>query len=189
MAEQADHKYAVGPPKNAPLVRTETQKRYFFLDQRLYKVLKQLRASDLLVAKDFEENKIVHFILSDAKRRMKPAYDTKEVARLLNRSRVAIQNHVRSGSINEPIKIMHKGRNAYGHPFSTMKWSEEDILALHEHLLSAGGGPNRKDGTLYEAPRLPTRKELLALLRQQPMFYMQTADGEFVPVWSAYNDV
>lgn len=189
MVEQPNRKYNVGPPSTDPLERTAAQKKYFFLDQKLYKMLRQHRASDLLVAWDFEGDTIVHFILSDAKRKMKNAYDTKEVARLLNRSRFMIQQYVAKGAINPPMRIMESGKTVHGKPFNTMKWSEEDIVALHEYLLTNGGGRPRKDGTLYPGARLPTRQELLALLRHQPMFYMKTASGEFVPVWSAYNEV
>lgn len=189
MVEQPSRKYGIASPNLTPLERTPGQKRYFFLDQKLYKMLRQERASDLLTAWDYDLNKAVQFVLSDAKRRMKPAYDTREVARLLNRSKPRIQQYVIDGAINSPRRIMEKHNNKYGKPFNQMKWSEDDIIALHEYLLTLGGGRPRKDGTLYPAARIPSRKELLAMLRQQPLFYMQTADGEMVPVWSAYNEV
>lgn len=189
MADKASGKYNVGPPSLAPLERTATQKAHFFLDQKLYKVLTQDRAADILTAWDFTDKKIRQFVLSDAKRRMKNAYDTVEVAHLLNRNRMVIQGYVNQGKINSPVRIHEKGRNAHGKPFNKMKWSEEDVLALHDYLLTVGGGRPRKDGTLYSAARIPSRRELLAMMRQQPMFYMKTAQGEMVPVWSAYNEV
>jgi hypothetical protein len=182
-------KYNIGPPQLKPLVRTEGQKSYFFLDGVLYKKIRQDRARDELAAQNQLTKKLVMFVLSDAKRKMKPAYDTVEVAQLLNRNRATIQSYVREGKIASPVRIHEKGENFYGAPFTRMKWSEEDILALHEFLMSNGSGRPRKDGILYSAARLPSRKELMALLRSQPMFYMQTAEGEFVPVWSAYDGV
>lgn len=191
MANKATRKYNIGPPDQEPLKeRTPTQKAHFFLDQELYKMLRQDRARDVLTAWHYKDKKIVQFVLSDVKRRMRPAYDTAEVGRLLNRSSHQIRQYITHNKvINPPAEIFSYGKNKYGHPFHRKKWSEDDILALHDYLLTAGAGRPRKDGILYSAARIPSRRELLALLRNQPMFYMKTADGEFVPVWSAYGDV
>lgn len=186
MADEAGSSRGLGLK---PLQRSPTQKSYFFLEDRLYKVVRSDRAGDILYAQNMETKRVETFSLSDAKRHMKSAYDTVEVAKLLNRNRQTVQGYVNQGIINSPVRIHSKGKNKFGHPFTRMKWSEADILALHEHLLTAGGGRPRKDGILYPAARLPSRRELLALMRQQPMFYMQTASGDFVPVWSAYNEV
>jgi hypothetical protein len=190
MADKEASKYNLKQPGfDGLLERTKNQKSYFFLEGRLYKLLREIRPTDMLVAQDMETKKVCHFILSDAKRKMKNAYDTIEVARMLNRTRSVIQTHVLNGAINPPIMIHTKGKNMYGHPFGTRKWSEEDVIALHEHLLTVGAGRPRKDGILYPGTRLPSRKELIAMLRNTPMFYMRTASGEFVPVWSAQNEI
>jgi len=189
MADKAHRKYDIGPPNLRPLDRSAVQKSYFFLEGKLYKTLRQDRPRDILTAWDFEGDRIADFVLSDAKKKMKNAYDTVEVAQLLNRHRARIQGYVSRGDINSPIRIHHKGMNSKGTPFSRMKWSEDDILALHEFMLTNGSGRPRKDGTMYAGARLPTRKELLALLRQQTMFYMRTESGDYIPVWSANNEV
>lgn len=185
MAERKNNgKLNLSQPKTEPLKRSKAQKKYFFLDDNLYRVMRQDRAGDLLTAWSYTDDKMRHFVLSDVKRNMKNAYSTSEVARLLNRSTVSIQNHVLDGAIEPPVKIHSKGVNKYGHPFSTMKWREEDIISMHDHLLSMG--KPYKDGTGIKLPvRLPSRKELLAVMRNQPMFYMQTSDGEFIPIWQA----
>lgn len=181
--------YNVGPPVYDPPPRTKAQKKYFFLDGKLYRKDFQNRTTNVLKAWSFDDNKVVLFVLSDVRRRWKNAYDTSEVARMLNRTPVSIQTHVGKGSIHSPKRIYAKGMNARGKPFDVMKWSDEDILALHSHLLTAGRGRPRKDGLVISAPRLPTRKELLAILRNQPMFYMKSSSGEMIPVWSAYDEV
>lgn len=180
--------YNIGPPNLKPLKRSPGQKAFFFIEGTLYKMVHQDRARDLLSVQNMEKGgKLEFFVLSDAKRKMRNAYDTVEVAQLLNRNRATIQGYVSKGTIADPVRIYEKGKNKYGKPFTKMKWSEEDILALHDFLLTSGTGRPRKDGILRSATRIPSRKELLALLRNQPMFYMQTSDGEFVPVWSAYD--
>jgi hypothetical protein len=189
MAEHTS-RYNIKDPSKQPLLkRSPVQKLYFFLEGKLYKTLASYRAQDLLVAWDFEEEKTAHFLLSDAKRKMKNAYDTAEVAKILNRERRVVNQYVFEGKINSPKRIYLQGKNAYGHPFSRMKWSEDDVLALHEYLLTSGGGRPRKDGIMKPAARIPSRSELLAILKAQPMFYMRTADGDLVPVWSAYDGV
>lgn len=189
MADDTAKKYKIGPPALEPLVRSKNQQAYFYLEGSLYKLLRQDRPNDLMVAQDQVTQQLKHFVLTEAKKKMKNAYDTVEVAKLLNRHRNTIQGYVIDGIISSPIRIHDKGQNSRGHPFNKMKWSEEDVLALHDYLLTSGGGRPRNDGTLYAAARLPSRRELLALMRQQPMFYMKTAQGEMVPVWSAYNEV
>lgn len=189
MADSTPRKYDIGPPKKDPLKRSKSQQKYFFMNGKLYESLRQDRSRDILMAKCHSDKKIVSLLLSDSKRVMRPAYDTREVAHFLNRTTRSISQYITDKVINEPIRIHASGVNAYGHPFARMKWSEADIIALHEYLLTNGGGRPRKDGTMYSAARLPTRKELLAMMRQQPMFYMKTADGEMTPVWSAYNEV
>lgn len=189
MADKQPRKYSIKKPGYNPGERSPAQKKHFFLDGKLYKVVKQDRGRNLLTAWSFDDEKNVQFILSDAKRKMKNAYDTAEVARMLNRQHEMIQMYVNKKQIVSPKKIYAKGRNIYGHPFSTMKWSDADILALHTYLLTLGAGRPRKDGIQYSATRIPSRAELLAMLRNQPMFYMKGSDGTFIPVWSAYNEV
>ncbi len=189
MADSVPGNYNVGPPGKDPLKRAPSRKAYFFLDGVLHKSIRQERARDVLTALHCESEKIVKFHLSDAKRRMKPAYDTVEVGEFLNRNRYTVLRYVGQGRINEPVRLKMSGVNAFGHPFTRLKWSEDDILALHEWLLMSGGGRPRNDGILYEGARLPSRRELIARMKQQPMFYMKTAEGEMIPVWSAYNEV
>lgn len=188
VADKPSRSYNISP-NSKPLDRSKTQKDYFFLDQKLYRVLRADRPRDLLTAWDFAESKSVNFVLTEVKKKMRNAFDTVEVAQLLNRHRGTVQQYVMKGIINSPIRIYEKGKNYTGSTFNKMKWSEDDVLALHDYLLTTGGGRPRKDGTLYTAARLPTRRELLAMMRQQPMFYMKTVTGEFVPVWSAHDEV
>jgi hypothetical protein len=182
--------YNISQPDLKPLQRTQIQKKYFFLDGKLYKKIRQDRSRDILWAWDFGQEKTVAMILSDAKRKMKNAYDTVEVSQLINRSRSSVLIALMQSKIAKPKMVNIKSYpNARGKQWGQYKWSTENILDFHEYLLNVGAGRPRKDGTLYRGARLPTRGELLAMLRNQPMFYMKTSDGEMVPVWSAYNEV
>ena len=52
--------------------------------------------------------------------------------------------------------------------------TEEDILEIHQFILD--------DGYTSE---VPSRSELLALLKHNLILYTKTSEGKFVPVWKA----
>lgn len=185
----ADTDDTIGRPYTRRKPRSPVRKRYFFVDDKLYRTDYVDRAQNIMRAWDFQNKRIVEFVLTDVKRRMKNAYTTAEVAEMLNRNRVTIQGHVVAGHIKSPYRIYAKGMNASGKPFDMMIWTEEDILGLHSLLLVAGNGRPPKNGQLKSAINLPTRKEVLAILKEQPTFYMHTTSGELVPVWRAYDEI
>jgi hypothetical protein len=76
------------------------------------------------------------------------------------------------GKIKAPQKVY-----PIGNPDS--KWSkymfnQKDILDLHE-FISEGG----------HSGRLPSKSELMAILKHNIILYTKTEDGKFVPVWKA----
>lgn len=183
MAGQKGQKYNVSQPILQVLDRSYTQKRYFYVDGKLYKTIKSDRPADLRRAWSYEDNRVVDFVLSDVQRRGQQAFDTSEVAKLLNRTKKNIMEHLSAGAINPPYKIgANEGKEAK-HQFGYYKWSEDDVLALHAHYLTVGSGRPRKDGTIYSAARIPSRLELVAMMKQNKMYYVQTADGSFVPIF------
>lgn len=162
------------------LSRTNQQRLYFYVDGKLYKTLSKNRAANLLRAWSYSDEAIVDFVQSDVKRNSQQAFDTREVCVMLNRSYTIIINHMSKGAINKPVKI---GVQPEG--FGHYKWSEDDVLALHEYFLNVvgGSGPARKDGRPIPARNLPTRMEVIAMMKQQRMYYVQDDDGNFVPVF------
>jgi hypothetical protein len=164
-------------------------KKYFYIDGKLYKRLAVNVSSDVMTAWSYDDDRIVQMTFSHAKRNMKNAYNTSEVAKLLNRSINSIIIAVNKGAIKPPKMININKLNSVGKPWGTYKWSPDEILEFHEYLLNTGAGRPKKNGDLYPATRIPTRGELIALLRNQPVFYMKTAEGDMVPVWSAYDQV
>lgn len=178
MAGPKGKKYAVGPPVTEFLKRTAAQKKYFYIDGLLYRTIVANRAADIIRAWDYENKRVVAFVWSDAKRTMQQAFDTAEVAKLLNRSKKSVLDYVTAGAINAPTKIGEQA-NGFGH----YKWSEDDVLALHGHYLTVGAGRPRKDGIINSAVRLPSRMELVAMMKQNRMMYIQDADGNFVPIF------
>lgn len=53
-------------------------------------------------------------------------------------------------------------------------FKEKDILDLHQHILDSG-----------HSSEIPSKSELLAILKNNLILYTKTEDGKFIPVWKA----
>lgn len=144
---------------------------YFFLNDKLHKVIRSSRAKDELIAWCYPDKKRVLYSFSDVQKNMETAYTMKQAGEILGRHKVTIEEYILQGKISMPQKI---------YPISNpdSKWykfmfSESNILKIHEYILEAGYSKN-----------LPSRAELKALLKNNMILYTKTVDG-FVPVWKA----
>jgi hypothetical protein len=176
-------KYDIKPPVIGLLQRAPSARKYFYIDGKLYRTLLSDRANDIIRAWSYEDKCIVQFVWTDAKRNMQQAFNTSEVCKLLNRTKKNLLEHLHAGDINLPYKIGAQKADIKKHEFGRYKWSEDDVLALHEHYLTVGTGRPRKDGILTAAPRIPSRMELIAMMKQNRMVYIQDASGSFVPIF------
>lgn len=154
--------------------RVGIQKRflYFFLNGKIHKVLKSSRAKDELIAWCYPDKKRVLYSYSLVSKGMENAYTLVQAGRILNRHKVTLEEYILVGKIKSPQKVY-----PIGNPDS--KWfkymlSESDIVQIHEFILEAG---HTKD--------LPSKAELLALLKSNVILYTKTNDGKYVPVWKA----
>jgi hypothetical protein len=145
---------------------------YFFLNDKLHKVLKRSRAKDELIAWCYPDKKRVLYSYSLVKKNMQNAYSIVEVGEILGRHKVSIERYILAGKIKEPQRV---------YPISNpdSKWnkfmlSESDILDLHQFIAEEG-----------HSSELPSRAELSALLKQNMILYTKSSDGSFVPVWKA----
>lgn len=146
--------------------------RYFFLNNKIHKVLSASRAKDELIAWCYPDKKRVLYPYSQVKKNMENAYSIAQVSKILNRHRVTIQDYILDEKIISPQKIYPIG-NIDSTWFQYM-FSQKDILDLHEYLLESG----------YISD-LPSKAELLALLKHNLILYTKTEEGKFVPVWKA----
>lgn len=144
---------------------------YFFLNDKIHKVLKSSRAKDELVAWCYPDKKRVLYSYSDVNKNMQNAYTTLQVAQLLNKHKVTIEDYILEGKIKRPQKV---------YPISNpeSKWykfmySESDVMDIHQFILEAGYSKN-----------MPSKNELRALLKHNMILYTKTDSG-FVPVWKA----
>lgn len=152
--------------------RTRKKLQYFFLNGKVHKVIRSARPRDEMIAWCYPDQKRVLYPYSLVEKNMENAYPLKDVAKLLNRHKVTVEEYILAGKIKEPQKV---------YPISNpeSKWfkfmmSESDILDLHQFILDAG---YLRD--------LPSRAELQAILKHNLILYTKTNDGSFVPVWKA----
>jgi hypothetical protein len=162
---------------------------YFYLDGELdgkivpllHKKLRINLPADTITAWCYPLGKRVAYTYSDVKRRKGPAFTTVEAAKLINRSKIAVERAVHQGMVEAPQKTY--GIDAKRNPYKFM-WSEQDVIALHAYFLTVHYGRPRRDGIVVPKA-MPSLRELRALMRNQELLYMKGEDGEFRPVWSA----
>ena len=145
---------------------------YFFLNDKLHTVLKSSRSKDEIIAWSYPDKKRMLYSYSQVNKYMDNAYSTTQVAALLNKHKVTIEDYILEGKIKAPQKVY-----PIGNPES--KWSkymfnQSDILDLHQFILDAG-----------HSKEVPSKTELMALLKHNMILYTKTEEGNFVPVWKA----
>ena len=154
---------------------------YFFLNGLLHKSLHINRGADQITTWCYPEHRRVAYTYSDVKKRHEPAFTSVEVGKMLNRRRLQLERAMIAGNIEYP---------QYTYGLSSVKrkhqymWSEKDILAAHAYFSTVHRGRPRKDGKVTPQ-RLPTVRELRAMIRQEQILYVRGEDGEFRPVWRA----
>ena len=77
------------------------------------------------------------------------------------------------GKIKTPSKIYPIG-DPTNENWSKYLFSESDILDIHQFILDAGHSNN-----------MPSRAELLGLLKHNIILYTKSSEGKFIPVWKA----
>lgn len=156
--------------------------KYFFLDQKLYKIIKIDRPKDLVYVWDYDEHRRRMFIWSDAQRRLQHAFTMTEVAKMMNRHRMRIDENLRQGNLRWPSRAY---AISTGHP-GTHYFSEDNVLEVHDFFISVHRGRPRNDGLITNS-RIPTRKELKAMMRYDKMTFIQDDNGEYIPAWKERN--
>ena len=76
--------------------------RYFFLNDKVHKVLRSSRAKDELVAWCYPDQKRVMYPYSLVEKNMENAYSMKDVSGLLNKHTVTLHDYILEGKIQAP---------------------------------------------------------------------------------------
>lgn len=157
---------------------------YFFHNGELHKALYINRPKDFMYAWSYPERKRVTFVYSHIKKTHGRAFTTLEVAKMVNRGRDVIENHILGGMIRRPaMAYTLDGRYK---PTKYM-WQEKDVLDLHDFLVTIHYGRPRNDGEVTPYPT-PTKSELRAMMTHDLVYYVENDKGEKVkvfkePVW------
>lgn len=146
--------------------------QYFFLNDKIHKVLKASRSKDELVAWCYPDKKRVLYSYSQVKKNMEKAYSILEVSEILNKHRVTIRDYIIEGKVLTPHIIYPISRQDNYTWFRYM-FSHKNIYDIHEHILESGHSKN-----------VPSKTELQAILKNNIILYTKTDSG-FVPVWKA----
>jgi hypothetical protein len=147
--------------------------RYFFLNDKIHKVLKASRSKDEMVSWCYPDKKRVMYSYSQVKKNMETAYTVVEVASMLNKHRVTIQEYILNEKVATPQKIYPIGQPD-SENWSQYMFNQKNILDIHQHILDSG-----------HSKEIPSRAEVQALLKNNLVLYTKTEDGKFVPVWKA----
>lgn len=153
---------------------------YFFLNDLLHKKLHINRGKDTITTWCYPLEKRVAYTYTDVKKNMQPAFTTVQAAKMLNRRRITLERAILAGDIETPQFTYGLDENK--NKFKYM-WNEKNILEAHAFLSTQHYGRARKDG-LITPRKLPTLRELRAMIRQDEILYVKVGD-EFRPVWEA----
>jgi hypothetical protein len=147
--------------------------RYFFLNDKVHKVLSSSRSKDELIAWCYPDKKRMLYSYSQVKKNMESAYSIVQVAAMLNKHRVTIQDYILEGKVMSPAKIYPIG-SPESESWSKYMFNQKNILDIHQHILDSG-----------HSSEVPSKAELQGLLKNNFILYTKTEEGKFVPVWKA----
>lgn len=147
--------------------------RYFFLNDKIHKVLRSSRSKDELVAWCYPDKKRMMYSYSQVKKNMENAYTIVEVSEMLNKHRVTIQDYILDGKVITPPKIYPIGEpDSKG--WSKYMFSQKHILDIHQHILDSG-----------HSSEILSKAELLGLFKNNFILYTKNDEGNFIPIWKA----
>ncbi len=158
----------------------KTNWNYCYINGELHRKLHINRPHDIITMWCYPRNKRVTYSYADVKSRRQPAFTSTEVAKMVMRHWCILERAILAGEIEPPQATVGEP----GHNRKRYMWSEDDIMALHEVLLTKHSGWPRVDGRIIPKA-MPTRAELRAIIRNNPILYVKTDDGKFVPTWQA----
>lgn len=154
--------------------RNYGSRTYFFWNEKPYKILKEFKRKNLLIAWDLLDKRRVSFVWTDWKKHHKKALQTGDVATILGRGKHIICRHIDRGKIPSPYYIEIPKR---GNPPLTKfyLWQEKDIL--HARELFEQFRPDNYDVSEAEVKAMLNDEEVI--------YFIQTDDGDFIPTWKA----
>lgn len=168
--------------------KNRSAENYFFINGVAHKKLQVNRSTDMLTAWNYEERKVVSYIWSITRRNMEKVFLTGQVEDMYGFTRATMLSYITKGLIVPPYRTKNIRNPENKGSGSIYLWREADVLGLHDALIARGGpGRPRHDGTPSAHNNLPSKAEILAMMRNEVVLYTKTSDGEFKPVWQAHD--
>lgn len=167
------------------MVYKKDRLRYFYLDDKLHRVMWTNTPHDLVLTWCYPDKKQISYVWSQIKKNHDGAWKTTQVGEMLNRSTVQIKRYIIARVI--PLPQMTYTLDGNFKPFKYM-WSEKDIIRLHEYILTVPFGRPRGDGRTNAPWPTPSRVELRAMLKRDSVdYYVMNKDGKMVRAWKEQN--
>lgn len=181
----ADKKSGTTGKRSGRRKRLKRDLLYFYLNDKLYKLFHVNRPANIATCWDYAEKTWVKFAWSDLQKNAQRAYTTKEVALLVGRFWTIIERYVHNEEIPKPMKSYPIGGDQ-NWVKSAYRWSERDIMRLHDLMLTKHMGRPNSNG-LGVPKAMPSKAELAAMMRNESITYIKDDSGEFQPVWKEIN--
>lgn len=158
--------------------------KYFYYEGQLYQRIQINRPANIVYAKSVATGEMFTLSYTDYRRKRSKAFSTQEAAYILNRKPGRLYTYINLKRIEPPQRTSpDMGFNKIGAYY----WSEDDILNLHEYLITVGSARITAHGLVVPPKNLPNRAEVKALMGSGTVLYVKTASGEFVPTWKEPN--
>lgn len=153
----------------------------FFLNNKLYKLIKEVKSEDYITVFDYNEERLGRLSLSYTRRNLSKAYKINEVAELLRvpqkRLKFLIDRNIVSYPSGRSYNIKTKRP-------TTWYWSDEEVLELRDGLFEIL--PKDKNGDPINS-KLISRAELKSKMVGETAYYIKSDDGELIRVWKAID--
>lgn len=153
---------------------------YFFLDGKLYKLIRTVKNENMLVIWGFEEESRMWFNYQQTLKRFQKAFTLQEVSKLIGKSVTELKNMMRNNLISRGSGTSYSV--ATRRP-RTVYWSEDDVFNLRSELFALA--KKNKYGEPYANFSLVSEAELLTRMRGGESYFIKDKDGQFVKVWRA----
>lgn len=150
--------------------------RYFFWNDKPYKIVKESRRRNTVEAWDIIESKTIALPWTDWRRFRRKAFLTSAVAKIFGKNDVTVRLWVTYDKIPPPFKIAdYDGiKREFGVTAVNYLWAEKDLYNIQDYLESYGLRP-------------PSRSQIQAIINDDEVVqFIQDENGEFIPLWRAY---
>jgi len=153
---------------------------YFYVEGKLYKMLRVIKARDEALAWCYDDHQTRLFQWSDVRKRASRGFTAGEVGKMIKRSGRMVHYYIEDGLIAPPKRTYSLTTGKPGYYI----FSEEDVYKIQEIVSGSHRGRPRKDGVKIPAPT-PSKREIYAQMKYDMTLYVKNKDGEFIPLYAA----